>query len=130
MEANNVTQAQAMTGDGGRGAANIAYICYIIGFFTGFTALVGVIIAYVNRNEGSAAIRSHFNFQIKIFWLGVLAMIVIVFAWMIVSFAAFRGAGFVLFVVPLALGAWWFVWTILAIVRGMSALGRGQAVSA
>lgn len=56
--------------------AKIIYILYLIGLAAGVTALVGVVMAYVNRDEGPEWLRSHYQFQIRTFWIGVLYSIV------------------------------------------------------
>ena len=38
-------------------------------FFAGVPALIAVIIAYSQRDEAPTAIRSHHDFQIRIFWI-------------------------------------------------------------
>lgn len=43
------------------------YILYLVGFLTGITALVGVIIAYLQRDKTDQVCRSHFQFQITTF---------------------------------------------------------------
>jgi uncharacterized membrane protein len=131
MEIANVTENTVVTGsDGGRSTANLIYILYIIGFFTGITTLVGVILAYVNRQQSVELFKSHMNFQIKIFWRGIVFMVVI-FLLNVVFTAigvATGGIGFVLELIPLGLGIWWLVWTIVSIAKGMGALGRQSPI--
>lgn len=133
MEASNITENAAVTGsDGGRSMANIVYVLYLIGFFTGITALAGVVIAYINKAGSSTLAASHFNHQIKIFWRGVILMVV---AWVLYLICAFIGAatmgiGFILMVIPFAIGVYWFVWTLIKVIKGMQALGRGETVGA
>ena len=38
-------------------------------FFAGIPAVIAVVIAYAQRGEASAAVRSHHDFQIRIFWV-------------------------------------------------------------
>lgn len=95
--------------------AMIIYVLYLIGFFTGVTALVGVILAYVNRpNEPSEVIRSHFDYQISTFWWGVLWFSI---GWLTVWFLV----GWLVWFV-------WSVWTLYRCIKGLSALNRSQAV--
>lgn len=144
--------------DGGKAAANLNYILYIVGFFTGITAIVGVILAYQNRREATEPYRSHFEYQIKMFWRGLIfwaAIIGIYIVAGIVSTASavatvgsygmaasgsYAGAiaavpstggilvGIALLFVPAGVGIYWLVTTILRIVKGMGALGKGQMV--
>src|SRR5205823_9746562 len=52
--------------------ALIVYILYCVGYFTGVTALIGVIIAHVKVDEADPVLRSHYQFQIRTFWIGLL----------------------------------------------------------
>src|SRR5215467_6088083 len=54
------------------GLALTAYILYLVGFLTGITVLVGVVIAYLQRDNTDRVSQSHFQFQITTFWIGVL----------------------------------------------------------
>jgi uncharacterized membrane protein len=57
----------------GETARNLALVNYGLLFaaifFAGVPALIAVIIAYVQRDDVPAPIRSHHNFQIRIFWV-------------------------------------------------------------
>ena len=46
------------------------YILYLFGFLTAVTALVGVMIAYLQQNNTDPVCQSHFHFQIRTFWIG------------------------------------------------------------
>jgi hypothetical protein len=48
------------------------YILYLVGFLTGITVLVGVVIAYLQRDNTDRVSQSHFQFQIVTFWIGLL----------------------------------------------------------
>jgi uncharacterized membrane protein len=41
------------------------YILYLVGFLTGITVLIGVIIAYLQRDNTDRVSQSHFQFQIS-----------------------------------------------------------------
>lgn len=57
----------------GETARNLALVNYGLLFaaifFAGVPALIAVIIAYVQRDDAPAQIRSHHTFQIRIFWV-------------------------------------------------------------
>jgi len=132
MELSNITENAVIQGnDGGKSAVNLNYILFIIGFFTGITALIAVILAYVNREAATEPYRSHLNWQIKIFWRGVIFAVVNTFLYIVVSMIAVAtmGLGAVLLLLPLASVVWWLVWTIKAIAKGMKALGQHQAIT-
>jgi len=48
------------------------YILYLVGFLTGLTVLVGVVIACLERNVADRVSQFHFQFQITTFWVGLL----------------------------------------------------------
>lgn len=52
------------------------YVLYLLGGVTGFTPLIGVIMAHIKVNEAEPVWRSHFAFQIRTFWWSVLAVVV------------------------------------------------------
>jgi uncharacterized membrane protein len=92
------------------------YILYLVGFLTGITALVGVIIAYLQRDKTDQIGRSHFQFQITTFWVGLLYLIV--------------GAITAHFAIGALMIIWWFVWTIIRCVKGLLALNEGKPIAA
>ncbi|WP_440993297.1 DUF4870 family protein [Cysteiniphilum litorale] len=97
--------------------AKIIYILYIVGLFTGITALIGLIMAYVKRNEHdvSPAIKTHFDFQIKTFWYGLIYLILsIVLAFIII--------GYLLYI-------WWVIWLVVRTIKGFMALDSDKAVT-
>jgi uncharacterized membrane protein len=132
VELANVTENNVVTGkDGGRGTANMIYILYILGFFTGITSLVGVVLAYTNRDHAAEPFKSHLSYQIRIFWRGITFMVAIFILNLIFTAigVATLGLGLVLEIIPIGVGIWWFVWTIMAIVKGMGALGRQSPIA-
>ncbi len=49
----------------------VNHILMLLGFLTsGITSLIGVILAYVRRDGADALARSHYESQIKTFWIG------------------------------------------------------------
>ncbi len=48
------------------------YILYLVGFLAGITVLVGLVIAYLQRDNADRVSQSHFQFQITTFWIGLL----------------------------------------------------------
>jgi uncharacterized membrane protein len=131
MEIAGVTENTVVTGsDGGRNVANVIYVLYIIGFFVGVTALIGVILAYVNRTAASSVFKSHMTFQIKIFWRGIIVIVVNTVLYLVISALGIVSSAFsfALYIVPIGISLWWLVWTIMAIAKGMGALGRQEII--
>ncbi|WP_072818740.1 DUF4870 family protein [Modicisalibacter ilicicola] len=57
----------------GRGAAILIYAFYLGSVMAVVTAPLGVAIAHFKLGRGAAWVDSHFRFQIRTFWLGVVA---------------------------------------------------------
>ena len=45
-------------------------------FFGGIPGLIGIVLAYIRRNAAPPLERSHFRFQIRIFWTAFLLLVV------------------------------------------------------
>ena len=98
-----------------RGNANLIYILYLVGLVVGITGLVGVIMAYIGKDQAPEWLKTHYVNQIHIFWKG--------FAYFFVGFLlSFILIGFLVLL-------WALVWYIIQVVRGMQALSRGQAMA-
>jgi uncharacterized membrane protein len=52
--------------------AKLIYILYLAGIVVGVTPLIGVVMAYINRGDAEPWVESHYHFQIRTFWMGVL----------------------------------------------------------
>jgi uncharacterized membrane protein len=89
------------------------YILYLVGFLTGITVLVGLIIAYLQRHKTDRVSQSHFQFQITTFWIGLLYF--------------FVG----LLTLHIGIGAlillWYVIWTVVRCVKGTPRLEHGRA---
>lgn len=96
----------------GQNLVNIVYILYLASLIFGVTALIGVVIAYVNQRDAPAWLGSHYNFQIRTFWIGLLYFLIggatalIFIGWLLILFGV--------------------VWLIIRCVRGMKHLARGE----
>ena len=55
-----------------RQMAMIVYIAYLAAFAFPPLAVVGVVLAYVNRDNAPDWLKSHYTFQIHTFWIGLL----------------------------------------------------------
>jgi uncharacterized membrane protein len=81
------------------------YLLYCLGYFTGVSALIGVIIAHVKVGDADPVLRSHYQFQIRTFWIGLLYLVI--------------GVPLCLALIGFPILAWWFVWSLIRIVKGM-----------
>ncbi len=91
----------------------VVYVLYLASLLIGITALVGVIIAYVNRSSAPEWLEQHYRFQIRTFWIGLLYAFVgavtsvILIGWLILLFT--------------------LVWFIIRCVKGMMFLNKREA---
>ncbi len=97
-----------------KGYALAVYLLFLIGFFTGITALVGVIIAYVKKPTASGILQSHFQFQVHTFWIGLLYLV--------------AGSFLLYFFIGGAILLWWLVWTLVRVIKGLILLNDGRAI--
>jgi uncharacterized membrane protein len=93
----------------------VVYALQALSFIWGLPALVAVIINYVKRDDARGTLyESHFDWQIKSFWWGLL--------WSVLGIAlTFILIGFVVLVVA-------YVWMIYRVVKGWLKLAEGKPV--
>src|ERR1700754_865790 len=95
--------------------ALIVYILYFVAYFSGITAIIGVIIAHVQKGSGDAMLDSHYDFQIRTFWVGVLYLI--------------AGGILVFVLVGFLVWAWWFIWSLIRNIKGILALNEQRPIA-
>jgi uncharacterized membrane protein len=93
----------------------IIYALYCGGYLTGISALVGVIIAHVKADDPDPMLRSHYQFQIRTFWIGFLYLLIGI------------PLCFVLIGIPLLV--WWFVWSLIRIIKGMIRVSEYEPIA-
>lgn len=99
----------------GQKNAQLVYILYLVGLMLGFTAIIGMVMAYMNRGNSEDWIDSHYTYAIRTFWIGIL--------YSIISFVtAFVLIGFLLAIATM-------IWFIIRCVKGLQALTRKEPVS-
>lgn len=65
----------------GRGYVVVVYGLYIGSIMAGVTAPLGVLIAHLRLGRGAAWLDTHLRFQIRTFWLGILAAVGALLLW-------------------------------------------------
>lgn len=91
------------------------YLLYCVGYFTGVSALIGVIIAHVKVDDADPVMRSHFQFQIRTFWIGLLYMVI--------------GVLLCVLLIGFLVLAWWFVWSLVRIVKGILLASENRPIA-
>lgn len=94
--------------------ALVVYILYLVGFVIGISAIIGVVIAHINRGKAGGFVETHYTWQVRTFWIGILYSIVAIIL-------AFVGVGFLL-MIAIA------VWVVVRVVKGMMALNRNEPI--
>jgi uncharacterized membrane protein len=106
----------------------VALTIYILNFanyfFTGLPSIVGVIMAHVQVGNADPVLATHYRFQIRTFWIGLLyvvgggAVLTIVFVRTLLA----------LIFVGLLVLSWWFIWSLIRNIRGVLALNECRTV--
>ena len=96
--------------------ALVVYILYLVSYaVSGITAVVGVIIAHIQVNEADPIQATHYQFQIRTFWIGLMYMV-------IGCILAFVLVGFLVLL-------WWFIWTLVRNIKGLLALNENRPIA-
>jgi uncharacterized membrane protein len=95
------------------GTAKTVYILYLVGILVGITGIVGVVMAYINRGDAPEWLKSHYQFQIRTFWIGGLYMLIgILLAVLIIGYLILL---------------FWMIWLVIRCVKGMKYLEQKEA---
>jgi uncharacterized membrane protein len=90
------------------------YILYFAAYLVGITGLIGVIIAHVKVGSVDELLRTHYRFQIRTFWIGLLYLVIGV----ILTFV----------IIGIAVLLWWFIWSLIRNVKGVLALNENKPI--
>jgi len=88
---------------------------YFVAYFTGITALIGVIMAHVQIASADPLLATHYRFQIRTFWIGILYLVI--------------GTILTVVIVGIAILLWWFVWSLVRNVKGTLALNDNKPIA-
>ncbi len=92
------------------------YVLYLASLFFGLSAVIGVVIAYMQRREAPDWLATHYTFQIGTFWIGLL-----LFALAVLTMALY-GLG-------MLIGLAMTVWLIIRCVYGMRQLNLREPIA-
>lgn len=108
----------------------VCYALYLLAFATGITAIIGVIIAYTQREATGPDMRTHYTYLIRTFWGALIVGLVCG----IVGGVLF-GLGALLSIILIGfpiMGAAWLIWCIAPVwfavrcIVGLVYLSRGE----
>ena len=93
--------------------AMIVYILYLVSCLFGITAIVGLIIAYVNEDDAPEWLHTHYQLQIRTFWIGLLYFLIsVVLMYVFIGF------------ITLLLT---YIWVVVRCAKGLKYQGRREA---
>ena len=95
--------------------ALVVYVLYLSSYFFAVTAVAGVVIAYVQFDSADPLLQSHYRFQIRTFWIGLLYFV----AGVVLCFV----------LVGILVLLWWFIWTLVRSIKGLLALNEGRPIA-
>lgn len=105
----------------------VVYGLYLLGLVNGLTIIIGLVIAYASRANAGPNMASHYQFQLRTFWLALVASIIL---------GVMTGVGvvlsFILIGIPILLlaGLLWCVlgiWFAVRCIVGLIHLSNGDA---
>jgi uncharacterized membrane protein len=95
--------------------AVVVYLLYFVGYFTGISVLIGVVIAHVKIDDTDPVLRSHYQFQIRTFWIGLLYLAI--------------GFPLCMVLIGFPVLVWWLVWSLIRLVKGIMALNEYKPIA-
>lgn len=106
-------QAAPTREDSARTIAIIVYLLYLAALLNGLTAIIGVILAYVKRDEARGTVyESHFSNAIEVFWIFLVGMLIAV------------PLCFVVVGIPLVIGL--YIWVLYRTIKGVVRASDGR----
>ena len=93
--------------------AKIIYVLYLLALINGVTAIVGLVMAYIYKDQAPPWLRTHYELQIRTFWMALLYAV-------ISGVLSFILIGVLLFFI---LAIWW----IVRCVKGLKYLDQRVA---
>ena len=113
----NVAVANAEIEKAAKSLTTLIYVLYAASFLVGITAIVAIVMNYIKKGDVAGTfLESHFRWQMRTFWFGLL--------WSVV------GGLLVVVVVGWAVIAANFVWLIYRIVKGLLRLNENKPMYA
>ncbi|WP_157016933.1 DUF4870 family protein [Mesorhizobium xinjiangense] len=98
----------------GKVNVQVIYVLYLVGFVIGISALVGIVLAYMNRGKTGGWVETHYTWAIRTFWIGLLYAF-------ICALLAFVAIGFLLMIAVV-------VWVVVRVVLGLQKAAREEPI--
>ena len=83
----------------------VIYALYAVSLFVGITAIVAIVLNYIKRDEAQGTwLESHFTWQIRTFWWGLLWSVIGAITWIIMVGWLVWGVAYIWFIYRIAKG--------------------------
>jgi len=99
----------------GRTNVQVIYVLYLVSMVIGLTALIAIVLAYMNRGKAGGWVETHYTWAIRTFWIGILYSLVAMLLMIV-------GIGFLLI---LAVA----VWVIVRCIIGLQKASRSEPIA-
>ena len=90
----------------------LVYILYLANLVIPFLSIIGVVVAYVNKDDAPAWLQSHYQFQIRTFWIGLIYL--------------FVGGILSIILIGYLILLFWLIWVVVRFVKGIKYLDAQQ----
>lgn len=105
----------------------VVYGLYLLAFTNGVTAVIGLIVAYLNRDHAGPINASHYTFAIRTFWIGVVAMLLTGAAFAVGGILTLILIGIPILMLAGGMASIVCAWFALRCVAGLYFLVKGEA---
>lgn len=97
----------------------VVYILYLSSIVLGITSIIGVIMAYVSKGDAPDWEQTHYRFQIRTFWIGLLfgAILMVMFMTMILA------------PIAMILSLLVLIWFVVRCVKGLIAFNDNKPIA-
>jgi uncharacterized membrane protein len=106
----------------------VVYGLYLLAFTNGLTAVIGLIVAYANRDHAGPINASHYTFAIRTFWMSIawflIGLLLVIFG---IPLTLLLGLGIPMMMVGGLILSVIGLWFAVRCVMGISHLVRGEA---
>jgi uncharacterized membrane protein len=107
--------------------AIVCYALYLAAFITGFTAIIGLILAYTQQGTAGPDMRTHYTFLIRTFWIGVVLTVATCLLAGVGALLSFILVGIPIVILAGVLGSVAAIWYGVRCIIGLVHASRGDA---
>lgn len=98
----------------GKTNIQLIYLLYLASFVVGITSIIGVVIAYLNKDKATGWMQSHYIWAIRTFWIGILyGVISLLLTFLLIGFLGMIAT---------------LIWVVIRCVIGLQKAGNQQPI--